>query len=224
MISGLFCGATALAAPYPTVEQLRQAVLEVSATVKSEKLDVEILDAVKEGVNLPLMAAGLRLGDSICVVYVSAKPEPRLRPFFEAMPAQDLPIWLNSIAIHEITHCIEQRAAYIHRHFDLVLPPGLPRHNVTVQGYLSVVKSGKVENWGEALADIASVLYLKQSVPERWQYFAHSLVAFRSNMADQWPEHDTSAWLNKVIANGAHKPAEQSLFEAAFQMRLQYRP
>ena len=71
---------------------------------------MEILEALKEGVKLPLMSAGLRLGDGICIVYVNAKPEPRLRQFFDAMPAQDLPIWLNSIAIHEMTHCIEQRA------------------------------------------------------------------------------------------------------------------
>ena len=89
---------------------------------------------------------------------------------------------------------------------------------------MSVVKSGTVENWGEALADIASVLYFKQAVPERWEYFANNLAALRRNLADKWPQHETTAWLHKVIASGANKPVEQSLFDAAFSLRLQFRP
>jgi len=40
----------------------------------------------------------------------------------------------------------------------------MPRENITVQGYLAVVKSGSVETWAEALADIVSVLYFKEAV------------------------------------------------------------
>jgi hypothetical protein len=224
LIVALCSGVAAVATPYPTAEQLRKAVAEISPHLKSEQMALEILDARQEGIKLPLMAAGLRLGDGTCVVYVNDTPEQRLVTFFESVSAQDLPVWLNSIAVHEITHCIEQREAYIRRRFDLVLPPGLPRENVTVQGYLSVVQSGGVETWGEALADIVSVLYFRQVVPERWQHFANTLAALRSDLAGKWPEHDTSPWLRKIIASGANKPPEQSLFETAFALRRQYRP
>lgn len=217
----LFC-TSAWAAPYPTADQLRHAIAEISVQLKSEQMEVAMLDAQKEGVTLPLMAAGLRLGDGVCVVYYNAKPEDGLIQFFEPVSAGDLPIWLNSIAVHEITHCIEQREAYIRRRFELVLPPGVTHENITVQGYFSVVKSGAVETWGEALADIVSVLYFKQTVPDRWEQFANTLAAMRSNQAARWPEHNTSAWLQKVVAAGADKPAHLSLFEAAFQLRRQF--
>ena len=219
----LFC-ASVWSAPYPTADQLRDAIAEISAQLKSEQMDVVMLDAQKEGVKLPLMSAGLRLGDGVCVVYYNAKPEEGLIQFFEPVSTQDIPIWLNSIAVHEVTHCIEQREAYIRRRFERVLPPGVAHENVTVQGYFSVVKSGAVETWGEALADIVSVLYLKQAVPDRWQQFAGALAAMRSSQAGKWPEHNTSTWLNKVIAAGADKPEHLSLFEAAFQLRRQFQP
>jgi hypothetical protein len=203
---------------------LRNAIAEMSPQLKSEQMEVAVLDAQKEGVKLPLMAAGLRLGDGVCVIYYNAKPEEGLIQFFEPVSAQDMPIWLNSIAVHEITHCIEQREAYIRRRFERVLPPGVTDENVTVQGYFSVVKSGALENWSEALADIVSVLYFKQAAPDRWQQFAGSLAAMRSSNAGKWPEHNTSAWLNKVIAAGAGKPEYLSLFEAAFQLRRQFQP
>jgi hypothetical protein len=223
-VPGLLCWSAALAASYPTADQLRAAIVEVAAMVKPEKLELEILDAQKEGLTQPLMGAGLSLDDGVCVVYYNAKPEGGLIQFFETLPAQDMPVWLNSIAVHEVTHCIEQREAYIRGHFDTVLPPGISRDHLTVQGYLAVVHSGAVETWGEALADIASVLYFRQAVPERWEQFANSLAGMRSNLAGKWPEHDTSAWLHKMIAAHADKPANQSLFQAAFQLRRQYRP
>ncbi len=224
LILGLACCVPAQAAPYPTEEQMRTAIAEVSALLKSEKMEVAIHDARKSGVRLPLMSAGLRLGDGVCMVYYNAAPEDGLIQFFESVPAQDLPVWLNSIAVHEITHCIEQREAYIRRRFDLVLPPGIPRENVTVQGYFSVVKSGAVETWGEALADIVSVLYFRQAEPDRWEQFANKLAAMRRTMVGKWPEHDTSAWLRQIIATRADLRPNQSLFETAFQLRRQYRP
>ena len=95
---------------------------------------------------------------------------------------------------------------------------------MTVQGYLSAVKSGALETWGEALADITSVLYLKQAVPDRWAQFANGLAAMRHDLARKWPAHDTSAWLYPIIAADIDKAADQSLFEAAFRLRRQYRP
>jgi len=224
IVLGLFYGASAHAAPYPSAGQLRNAIAEIAAQLKSEKMEVKILDAEKEGIKLTLMAAGLRLDDGVCLVYYNATPEDGLTQFFAQVAVPDMPIWLNAIAAHEVTHCIEQREAYIRRRFDLVLPPGVKHENVTVQGYYSVVKSGAVEIWGEALADIVSVLYFKQTVPERWEQFATKLAAMRSNQAAQRPEHNTSAWLKKLIASGAHKPAHLSLFEAAFQLRRQFQP
>jgi hypothetical protein len=219
---GLFFGIPAYAAPYPTAEQLRNAIAETTAQLKSERLEVESLDAQADGVTRPLMASGFSLGDGVCVVYYNAKPEDGLVQFFDSVPAADLSIWLNSVAVHEITHCIEKREAYVHRRFDKVLPAGYSRDNMTIQGYSSVVRSGAVEIWGEALADIASVLYFQQAVPERWEQFANGLAAMRRNLAGKWPEHDTSVWLRKVVAARPQNPANQSLFETAFQLRRQF--
>jgi hypothetical protein len=226
LIAGLglmFC-LPVFAAPYPTADQLRKAIIEVTPLLKSEQLEVEILDAQKQGISRPLMAAGLDLDTGTCLVFYNIKPEAGLTEFFQTVPAAELPVWLNSIAVHELTHCIEQREAYVRERFDKVLPPGYSRDHVTVQGYLSVINSGAMETWGEALADIASVLYLRQALPDRWNYFANGLAAMRHDYASRWPEHDTSAWLHKVIAAGAETSPNQDLFETAFQLRRQYRP
>jgi hypothetical protein len=223
-VAGMFCCAQAFAAPYPTADQLRKAAADIVAQVKSEQLKVEILDAREEGVTRPMMSSGLSLDDGVCLVYYNAKPEDGLVQFFDTMSAQDLALWLNSVAIHEVTHCIEKREAYIRGHFDAVLPPGFSREPLTLQGYMSVAHVGAIETWGEALADIASVLYFKQAAPERWREFANRLADMRSGLAAKWPEHDTSPWLRKVIAAGALKADNQSLFEAAFQLRRQFAP
>lgn len=220
----LLCSSHAFAVAYPTEDQLRTAIGEVAGLLKSEGLELEILDARKEGLARPLMAAGLNLSNGACLIFFNTKPEDGLTQFFDAIRENDLPVWLKAIAVHEATHCFEQREAYVHKRFDKVLPPHFNRDNVTIQGYLSVVKSGALETWGEALADIASVLYLKQAEPERWVQFANGLAAMRHDLARKWPAHDTSAWLYQVIAAGADKAANQSLFETAFQLRRQYRP
>lgn len=220
----LVCCVNALAAPYPTEDQYRTAIGEVAGLLKSEGLELEMLDARKEGLTRPLMAAGLSLSSGVCLIFYNTQPEDGLNQFFDAIDEKDMPLWLNAFAVHEAAHCIEQREAYIRKRFDKVLPPDFKRDDVTVQGYLSVVKSGAVETWGEALADIASVLYLKQAVPEKWMLFATRLAAMRHDLARKWPVHDTSSWLYKIIAANADRAAHQSLFEAAFQLRRQYRP
>jgi len=219
----LFCS-HASAVPYPTEDELRAAIGEVAGLLKSEGLELEILDARKEGLTRPLMAAGLSLPSGICLVFYNTKPEDGLNQFFDAMGPQDLPVMLNAMAVHEATHCIEQREAYIRKRFDKVLPPDFKRDNMTIQGYLSVVKSGALMTWSEVLADIASVLYLKQAVPDRWVRLSNGIAAMRHNLAGKWPAHDTSAWLYQIIAADVDKAVNQSLFETAFQLRRQYRP
>lgn len=213
---------SATAAPYPTADLLRQAIADSASQLKQDRMDVEIRDAQKDGIALPLMAAGLRLGDGVCIVYYNATPEDGLTRFFASVRMEDLPVWLNAISVHEMTHCIEQREAYLRRRFDVVLPPGLLPDKPTVQGYLSVVKSGSVETWSETLADIVAVLYFRQAVPDRWRQFAGALAAMRSDLAGKWPEHNTAASLRKIIESDVECPAGQSLFTAAFQVRLKY--
>lgn len=220
----LLCGGPASAAPYPTADQLRAAIEVAAGLVKGEGLALEMQDARAAGVTLPLMAAGLDLTNGVCQVFYNPKPEDGLRRFFDRIQERDLPLWLNAIAVHEATHCIEQREVYIRRRFDKVLPPDVKRDGMTVQGYLGVVRSGAVETWGEALADIASVLYLKQAVPNQWVNFAQGIMAMRRDLAGTWPSHDTSAWLQKLIAAPDDPPASQSCFESAFQLRRQLRP
>lgn len=221
----LLCCGAALAAPYPTVDQLRAAIDIAARLAKTqEDLALEMQDAREAGVTLPLMAAGLDLTTSVCKIFYNPRPEERLKRFFEGIPEKDLPAWLGAIAVHEATHCVEQREVYIRRNFDMVLPPGFKHDGMTVQGYLGVVKSGAVEMWGEALADIASVLYLKQAVPDQWASFAQGITAMRRDLAGKWPSHDTSPWLNKLIAAHDEAPAQLNCFAAAFQLRRLYRP
>ena len=220
----LLSGGSAFAAPYPTADQLRTAIGVAAGLAKTEGLALEMQDAREAGVTLPLMAAGLDLTNGVCRIFYNPKPEDGLKQFFDGIQEKDLPVWLGAIAVHEATHCIEQREVYIRGRFDKVLPPDFKRDGMTVQGYLGVVKSGVVETWGEALADIASVLYLKQAVPDQWVNFAQGIIAMRRDLAGKWPSHDTSPWLKKLIAAHDEPPAQQSCFEAAFQLRRQLRP
>jgi hypothetical protein len=220
----LSCVIDALAVPYPTEGQFRQAIGEVAGLLKNEGLQVEILDAQQEGVMQPLMAAGLSLTSGACLIFYNTRPLDALRPFFDSVAEQDLPVWLNAIAVHELTHCVEQREAYIRKRFDRVLPPDFAPDNLTVKGYVSLVKSGEVETWSEALADIAAVLYFKQAVPAHWRQFAQRLATMRIELAKTYPAHNTATWLHKIIAANADPVANQNLFEAAFALRSQYQP
>ncbi len=222
----LLCCGYACAAPYPTEGQLRTAIENAAKLVKAEGLDLEMFDAQKVGVTQPLLGARLNLGNGACQVFYNAKPEDGLTQYFETIAANDLPLLLTAMAMHEAAHCIEQREAFVHKRFDKILPPGFRRESATVQGYLSTVKSGALNTWGEALADIASLLYLKQAAPDRWVELAQSVAGMRRDLARKWPAHDTSPWLYKMIAADADTNASvnQSLFDTAFQLRRQYRP
>lgn len=220
----LLCCLQASAAPYPDDGQLRTAVGAGAALLADEGMKVEMLNAQESGVTLPLFAAGLDLSTGTCVIFYNSRPEDGLTQFFGQLEDKDMPIWLSAIAVHEATHCIEQREGYLRRRFDKVLPAEIGHDGMTVQGYLSVVKSGAVETWGEALADIASLLYLKRAVPERWADFAKGIASMRHDLAGKWPDHDTSAWLHKVIATNAATATSQGIFEAAFELRRQFKP
>ena len=214
----------AFCAPYPTEAQYRQAIEEAARVVKSEGLEIEVLDAQKEGVNRPLMAAGLSLTSGTCMIFFNTSPRRDLIAFMDGIADKDLSVWLNMLAIHEVAHCLEQREAYIHKQFQQVLPPNMKLKDVTLQGYLSVVKSGAVESWGEAFADIVAVLYLKKAIPDDWMRFATSLADMREARARGDPEHNTAPWLRKVIAANAEVDATLTIYQAAFEMRKQYRP
>jgi len=214
----------ASAVPYPTENQLRAAIGEVAGMLRSEGIELEIRDARKEGLTRPLMAAGLSMPRGVCLVFFNTKPEDGLNQFFDAIDHKDLPILLIAMSVHEASHCIEQREAVVRKQFDRVLPPDIKRDNMTVQGYLSVVKSGALVRWSEVLADIASVLYLKRAVPGQWVRLSRVIAAMRHDLAWKWPEHDTSAWLHQIIAADIGEAVNQSLFETAFQLRRQYRP
>lgn len=213
-----------MAAPYPTEDQLRSAIAAGAEVLAPEGIELEMFDARKEGLNLSLLAAGLNLDTGICLVFYNSQPAERLTRFFDGLKEEDLPIWLNAIAVHEATHCVEQREAYLRQRFDKVLPPQLEHQDMTVPRYLSVVKSGNLETWGEALADIASILYLQETVPERWTYFAQGIATLRHDLAARSPEHDTSVWLRQVIAQNPPQVSDQDLFETAFKLRRRFQP
>ena len=222
----LLCCGWACAAPYPTEGQLRAAIESAAKLVKAEALEVEMIDAEKAGMTRPLLAAKLNLETGACLIFYNTKPEDGLTQYFATIAASNLPVLLTAMAMHEVAHCVEQREAFIHKRYYKILPPTYRRHSATVQGYLSAVKSGALSTWAEALADIVSVLYLKQAAPEQWVELAHGVAGMRRNLARKWPEHDTSPWLYQLIAADANADmaANQSLFETAFQLRWQYRP
>ena len=211
-------------AAYPTQDQLRTAIETAAALAKAEGLDVEIFDAQKVGMAQPLLAARLSFATGVCTIFYNTKPEDGLTQYFKTIAANDLPVLLIAMATHEITHCIEYREAYVRKRFDKIMPPGFRGNSMTVQGYIGAVKSGALETWSEALADIVSLLYLKQATPDHWLELAKGVAAMRHDLARKWPEHDTSPWLYKIIAADAKAPLTQSLFETAFQLRRQYRP
>ena len=211
-------------AAYPTQSQLRTAIENAAKLAQAEGLGVEIFDAQKVGMTQPLLAARLNFATDICRIFYNTKPEDGLTQYFETIAPNDLPVLLTAMAVHEVAHCIEYREACVRKRFDKVLPPGFRSDSMTVQGYMGAVKNGTLQTWGEALADIASLLYLKQATPNHWLDLATGVAGMRRDLARKWPEHDTSPWLYRVIAGEVNVPRNQSLFETAFQLRRLYRP
>lgn len=222
-LAALLCSSV-FAAAYPTAGELRTAIGAAAAVTKLDGLTLQMEDAREAGVKLPLMAAGLNLNTGICQIFYNPAPEEGLTRFFENVSQKDMPVWLSAIAVHEATHCIEQREAYINGRFDKVLPPGVDRNGMTLKGYLGVVKSGAVETWGEALADIASIQYLKRVAPDQWLNFARAIMTMRHNLAAKWPSHDTSPWLKNLIAERGPGSPQLNCFEEAFLLRRSLRP
>src|ERR1700674_4925233 len=99
----LLCSIDASAAPYPTEEQFRTSIGAVAGLLKLEGLELEILDARKEGLTRPLLSTGLDLTSGVCLVFFNTRPEDGLTQFFGALSQKDMPVMLNAIAVHEIT-------------------------------------------------------------------------------------------------------------------------
>lgn len=222
--SAVFWNAGADAAGYPTESHFRQALNDIAGLIRAEGMELEVLDARKEGLARPLLSAGLNLDTNSCMVFFNTLPEDGLTQFFAAISERDMPLLLRAMSVHEVTHCVEQREAYVRQRFDKVLPDAYKQDNMTIQGYSSVVKSGVVETWGEALADISSLLYLKQTVPQQWTHLARRISTMRHALVHKWPLHDTSAWLDRLIADDPATDHRLSLFDAAFLYRTQFRP
>ena len=214
----------AQAVGYPTEVQFRQSIEDISSLLHAEGIAVEVFDAQKEGMTTPLLAAGLSINTNTCIVFFNTKPEDGLTQFFASLNEREMPSILRAMSVHEVTHCVEQREAYIRRRFDKTLPDTHQQSGMTVEGYLSVIKSGAVETWGEALADISSVLYLKQSQPALWLGLARRISHMRHDLATKWPQHDTSVWLNRVIQMNPDVDSHSSLFDAAFYYRRKFNP
>jgi hypothetical protein len=212
------------AAPYPSEAQMRDALEAVGDVARGEGLQLLVLDARKNGVTRPLMAAGLSTANGDCLVFYNYQPSDLLLPFFGRMAEADVPVWLRAIAVHEITHCIEQREAYVLGRFDRILPPDMAHEGMTLQGYVSVLRSGSIERWGEALADIAAVLWLQKAVPGDWRRFAAGLLALRDELSERNPSHSTGPWLQGLLRAGEGAYAERSMFETAFRLRGALRP
>ena len=212
------------AAGYPTESRFRQALAGVERLVRAEGMRLEVLNAQDEGLTRPLLAAGFNIDSSTCIVFFNTRPEDGLTQFFASISERELPPLLRAMAVHEVTHCVEQREAYVRRRFDKVLPDTYQRDDMTIEGYVSVVKSGAVETWGEALADISSLLYLKKAVPGQWQDLARRISTMRHELAGKWPAHDTSAWLDRLIDANPDIGEGVNLFDAAFHYRRKFRP
>lgn len=224
IVLAVFWAAGAQAADYPTEARYRQALADIENLVRAEGMALEVLNAADEGLTRPLLAAGLNIGRNTCIVFFNTRPEDGLTQFFARLGEHELPQVLRAISVHEVAHCVEQREAYVRRRFDKVLPDTYQQDGMTIDGYVSVVKSGAVETWGEALADISSLLYLKQTLPRQWLALARRISTMRRELAEKWPAHDTSAWLERLIEADPHIGDGANLFDAAFQYRRQFRP
>jgi hypothetical protein len=211
-------------AGYPTEGEFRQALHDIEDLVGAEGMSLQVLNAQEQGLTRPLLAAGLDLGSQACVVYFNTQPEDGLTQFFADIGEQEMPSLLRAMGVHEVTHCVEQREAYVHRRFDRVLPDAYRQEGMTIQGYFSVVRSGAVETWGEALADISALLYLKQAVPGQWRTLARRISTLRHELAHKWPLNDTSAWLERLIEADPDTGDAATPFDAAFRYRQQFRP
>lgn len=211
-------------AGYPTEGEFRQALHDIEDLVRAEGMSLQVLNAQEKGLARPLLAAGLDLGRHACVVYFNTQPEDGLTQFFADVGEHEMAPLLRAMGVHEVAHCVEQREAYVHRRFDRVLPDAYRREDMTIQGYFSVVQSGAVETWGEALADISALLYLKQSVPGQWRALARRISTLRHELAHKWPLNDTSVWLDRVIEADPDTGDQATPFDAAFQYRRQFRP
>lgn len=214
----------AQAAGYPTESQFREALGDIDGVLRAEDMVLEVLDAQENGLDRPLLTTGLNLDTNSCLVFFNTRPEDGLTQFFADIRESDMPLLLRAMSVHEVAHCVEQREAYIRKHFDKVLPTAYKQENMDLQGYYSVVKSGAVETWGEALADIASLLYLKQTSPDRWLDLARRISAMRHKLVQKWPQHDTSAWLDPFIDANPDIAENIGLFDAAFLYRQKFRP
>lgn len=212
------------AATYPNEAQFRRAIAEVAPVAAAESLVLEALDAQKENLKRPFMASGLSLINGNCMVFYNTQPFADLKEFFDTMPEADLPLWLRVMAVHEITHCVEQREAFVHRRFARALPPGHIVKGMTVKGYLSDVKTREVGLWQEALADISAVLYLQQAEPTRWKRYAEELAALRAELAPRHPAHVTTGWIEQMLEREPVVRKGESVFERAFVLRMELNP
>lgn len=222
VVFALFWAVGVHAASYPTESQFRLALADIDGLVRAEGMALEVQDAQKEGLTLPLLSAGLDLDTNTCMVFFNTRPEDGLVQFFSAINEHDLAPLLRAMSVHEVTHCVEQREAYVLKRFDKVLPDAYKQDDMSIQGYFSVVKSGAVETWGEALADISSVLYLKQTVPDQWLDLARRISAMRHDLASKWPAHDTSVWLDRLVEADVDIADGADLFDSAFRYRKEF--
>lgn len=222
--SGLFGNVNADAAGYPKERQFREAIEDVAGVVRAEGMALKVLDAQKEGLSRPLLSATFDIASNACMVFFDTRPENSLTQFFASLTEPDMALILRAISVHEMAHCVEKREAYVRQRFDKVLPDSYKPSDMTTQGYISVVESGALENWGEALADISSVLYLKRADPGRWRYLARRISTMRQELAAKWPQHDTSPWLNRLIDADPEIGTDANLFDMAFKYRKLFRP
>ena len=97
------------AADYPTESRFRQALAGVERLVRAEGMRLEVLNAQDEGLTRPLLAAGFNIDSSTCIVFFNTRPEDGLTQFFASISERELPPLLRAMAVHEVTHCVEQR-------------------------------------------------------------------------------------------------------------------
>ena len=94
----LLACASAQALPYPDEVQFRSAIAAAAPLLKAENIGLEILDARKEGLKRPLLAAGLSLKDRVCLIFFNTEPVGDMQKFFNTLQPEDLSLWLNVLA------------------------------------------------------------------------------------------------------------------------------
>lgn len=223
VLGALLASTIAWTAPYPTKTQFEDAIAAIAPMVK-QQAGLEVIAESGGGWDVSLMAANLARG-KCRIVYDLEPTKEIIQDFFLPIADENLAAWLRAIVVHEATHCVQYKDAFMDGHLDGIVPPQYSRQITTIEAFILKRQEEPFTLWREAASDIAAVLYLAEEAPSCWRILVSHLYDIRRREASSAPEHDTSAWILGML-NSTQEPlvSQSNLFEAAFTLRVKLQP